>query len=80
MVKRYYVVNSSYFDTHPYNKPRIRRAVATGGGTNIRESNYHGWSNQPAVITFSAVSPKRVQDAVNKALKTQWVRVDEKFW
>lgn len=79
---RYYVANSSYFDSHPYNKPRIAKAVKAGGGKNVRLSRYNGWSNQPQVVTFDAgeVTAKKVQKSVSRALKTPWIIVREKDW
>jgi hypothetical protein len=79
---RYYVDNSSYFDSHPYKKTLISRAVKIGGGKNVRASNKHGWSNQPQVVTFDAgeVTARKVQKAVSRALKTPWIIVREKDW
>lgn len=79
---RYYVARGAYFDSHPYNTRAIKAAVKRGGGDNIRTSNYHGWSNQPSVVTFSVVPSKLggIEKALEKALKTQWVRIAEKFW
>lgn len=79
---RYYVDNSSYFDSHPYNKTRIAKAVKLGGGKNIRAANKYGWSNQPQVVTFDAgeVTAKKVCGAVEKALGTSWIIVRKKDW
>ena len=79
---RYYVVRSAWFDTHPYNKPRIIKAVKVGGGKNVRLANTHGWSNQPQVVTFDAgeVTAKRVERSVSRVLGTQWISVREKDW
>ncbi len=52
---RFYIENSSIFDTPPYYQAkRIMKLVKEGGGKNVRLSNYHGWSNQPKVVTFDA--------------------------
>lgn len=79
---RYYVDNSSYFDSHPYNKPRIARAVKAGGGKNVRASNKYGWRNQPQVVTFDAgeVTAKKVGRAVEKALGTNYIGIRQKDW
>ena len=79
---RYYVDNSSYFDTHPYNRPRIAKAVKAGGGKNVRLSRKYGLSNQPQVVTFDAgeVTAERVRKSVGRALGTPWIAVREKDW
>jgi len=79
---RYYVDNSSWFDTHTYDRRKIKGAVSRGGGTNIRESNKYGWSNQPKVVTFTATPSvaKKVGKEVEKALKTQWIIIHQKDW
>ncbi|RLF03031.1 MAG: hypothetical protein DRJ64_08710 [Thermoprotei archaeon] len=79
---RYYVDNSSWFDSHPYNKAQIKAAVKRGGGKNIRESHNYGWSNQPKVITFEATKStvSTVEKAIQKALGTQWIIIRKKDW
>ena len=80
--KRYYVDNSSYFDSHPYNTRQIGDAVKASGGQNIRTSHNYGWRNQPKVVTFNA-SPtqlKKIQALVEKAVGTQWIIIREKDW
>lgn len=79
---RYYVAHSSWFDTHPYDRAKIKRAIELGGGTNVRESYGYGWSNQPKVLTFDAsVSTKmRVKRELEKALRTSWIIVRKKDW
>jgi len=79
---RYYIANSSWFDTHPYNRPKIVKAVRAGGGTNVRQSNAFGWSNQPKVVTFDSTPSKvdRVKKSVQKALATPWIIVSDKNW
>lgn len=79
---RYYVDNSAYFDSHPYNKPRIAKAVKAGGGKNVRLSRKYGWSTQPQVVTFAAgeVTAERVRKSVSRALGTSWIIVREKSW
>lgn len=51
---RYYVHDSSWFDSHPYNTNQIKAAVRRGGGTNVRTARAYGWSNQRKVVTFNA--------------------------
>lgn len=53
---RYYVQNSSIFNTMTYDVPAIKKAIKNAGGKNIRTSRYMGWRNQPDVVTFSAQS------------------------
>lgn len=79
---RYYVDNSSYFDTHPYNKPRIAKAVKSGGGKNVRLSLKYGWRNQPQVVTFDAgsVTTARVERALGRALGTSHIHILVKSW
>jgi hypothetical protein len=77
---RYYVDNSSYFDNHPYSKPKIISAVKKGGGTNVRTSKKNGWSNQPSVVTFESNDKNKVSKAVEKALGTQWIIIRSKDW
>ena len=80
---RYYVDNSSYFDSHPYPKAKIANAVKLGGGKNVRLSLKHGWSNQPKVVTFDASGKaiaERVNGAVCKALGTSWIIISKKDW
>jgi hypothetical protein len=80
---RHYVSNSSYFDTHPYEKEVIAKAVRNAGGKNVRFSYHHGWKNQPHVVTFDSVDEgtlKRIQEAVQKAVGTQWIIIREQDW
>lgn len=79
---RYYVDNSSYFDSHPYRKTTIMKAVKRGGGTNIRLAYKFGWSNQPAVVTFTAgeATAKKVGRAVEKAPGTNYIGIKKKDW
>ena len=79
---RYYIDNSSYFDAHPYNKPRIAKAVRSAGGKNVRAANKYGWRNQPQVVTFDAgpMTAEKVEKAVSKALGTNGIRARQKDW
>ena len=78
---RYYVHNSSYFDSHPYNRPRIAKAVKSGGGANVRASNAYGWPNQPKVVTFDATPTTLpgIQRSVEKAIGTSII-IRKKDW
>jgi len=79
---RYFIDNSSWFDTHKYDKSLIKKAVKAGGGKNIRESYNYGWSNQPKVVCFNADdSVKReVEKSVEKAVGTPWIIIRKKDW
>ena len=81
-LKTYYVVNSSYFDTHPYNINQIVKAVIRAGGRNIRTDNAYGWSNQPEVVVFDATDDmvEDVAAEVSRDLGTDWVLIKEKDW
>ncbi len=81
-MERYYVANSSWFDTHPYDKRKIKAAVKRAGGKNVRESLAFGWSNQPEVVTFSAepTQVRAIGKEVGDALGTQWILIQEKDW
>ncbi len=79
---RYYVHNSSYFDSHPYDRQKIARAVRAGGGANVRSSNAYGWPNQPKVVTFAATPSTlpKVQKSVEKAVGTSHIIIRKKDW
>lgn len=79
---RYYVDNSSYFDSHPYNRSKIAKAIKRGGGANVREACLYGWSNQPKVVTFSATPSalKGVQASVEQVVGTPWIIIRVKDW
>lgn len=80
--KTFYVANSSYFDSNPYQTNEIARAVRKAGGKNIKAENAYGWTNQPEVVLFDAAEEK-VEDiaaAVSRALRTDWIHIREKDW
>jgi len=81
-MNRYYVANSSYFDSHPYSKAKIAKAVKAGGGTNVRESNAFGWSNQPKVVTFNATPStlRAIDKSVQKTIGTSYIIIRKKDW
>ncbi len=81
-LKSFYIKNSSFFDSHPYDISQISRAVKKAGGKNIRTESSYGWSNQPEVVVFDA-SEDLVEDIaaeVSRALDTEWVHIREKDW
>lgn len=80
--ERYYVDNSSWFTTHNYNKPLIKKAVKDGGGKNIRLSYNFGWSNQPKVVCFNADESikEKVEKSVKWAVGTEWIIIRKKDW
>ena len=79
---RYYVDNSSYFDSHLYNRPKIAKAVKSAGGKDIRLSYKWGRRNQPKVVTFGAseTTARKVGYAVEKALGTNYIHILAKSW
>jgi len=79
---RYYVAQSSWFVSHPYNARLIASAVRSSGGSNVRTANQFGWSNQPKVVTFTASSSqlKTIRSAVERAVGTQWIIIRKKDW
>lgn len=79
---RWYIPRSSYFDSHPYNVSKISNAVREAGGTNIRTSNYNGWSNQPKVVTFSlgTATTEKILHSVRKAVGSDWIIIQKKNW
>ncbi len=87
-MKRYYVSQSSWFDTHPYNVDEIKLAVKNCGGKNVRTSNCFGWSNQPKVVTFgldsnddqNAETYKNILKTLQKSIGTNWIILSEKDW
>jgi len=79
-MQRFYVANSSWFDTHSYDRPLIRETLIKLGAKNIRLANNFGWSNQPKVVTFAGVDPKEAEKALEVAFGTEWIRVDKKDW
>ena len=78
----YYIVNSSYFDTHPYDIKSIVKAVKKAGGQNIRTKNASGLPNQPKVVVFDAHEDmvEDISAEVSRALNTEWVHIREKDW
>ncbi len=81
-LKTFYVANSSYFDTHPYQANDIKRAVRKAGGINIRTESSHGWSNQPEVVVFDSTEEmvENIAAEVSRMLDTDWVHIKEKDW
>jgi len=80
---RFYVKWSAWFDSHPYNRPKIAKLVRQAGGKNVRLANAYGWSNQPRVVTFSAPSSSKAEAigrAVGRGLGTPWIIVSKKDW
>jgi hypothetical protein len=79
---RYYVSNSSWFDTHTYDIEKIKSAVKSANGTQIRTCYRNGLSNQPKVVSFNS-SEKNIVNilkSVQDILKTQWIIINRKKW
>jgi len=88
-INRYFVKNSSWFDSHPYDIEKIKEAVKQGGGKNIRTSNCFGWSNQPKVVTFNLGTNDDYQSteiynnilkSLQKSLDTTWIIISKQDW
>ncbi len=81
-LQTYYVANSSYFDTTPYQVNDIKRAVRKAGGINLRSEPSHGWSNQPEVVVFDSTEEmvENIAAEVSRMLDTDWVHIREKDW
>jgi len=88
-MKRYYVKQSSWFDTNTYDIDKIKEAVKQGGGKKIRTSNQFGWSNQPKVVCFdlgttddyqSTETYNNILKCLQKSLDTPWIILSEKDW
>jgi len=81
-ITRYYVDNSSWFDTHPYNKNQIKNIVKKAGGKNVRFALKFGWSNQPQVVCFNTTKSQLeiIQILLEKELKTPWIIIRKKDW
>jgi len=81
-MNRYYVKQSSWFDSHPYDIDKIKEAVKKGGGKQIRTSNQFGWSNQPKVVCFNCEPDKlnEVNISLEKSLETKWIIYHLKDW
>lgn len=75
-----YVDNSSIFDSHPYDIPKIIKALKGVGAKNIRTDNNFGWSNQPEVVIFSGIDEETAKNAVEKALRLKWIMIRELNW
>ena len=78
----YYLANSSYFDTHPYDVQSIIKAVRKAGGQNITTKNASGLPNQPEVVVFDAHEDmvEDISAEVSRTLGTEWVHIREKDW
>jgi len=63
---KWYVDNSSIFDTRKYDITAIMEGVEQGGGTNVKAEPLYGWSNQPDVVTFDYNGdPKDIEKTVD---------------
>ena len=80
--KSYYVKNSSWFNTHPYNSEEISSAVESAGGENVRMELAYGWTNQPEVVVFDATMDvlPQIEQSVQETCGTEWIIIHEKDW
>ncbi len=80
---RYFVEYNSFFDTHPYNRPKIAKGVRAGGGKNIRSCRNMGWRNLPQVVTFDATPSqvRSVEREVERELSAGGrIHIQQKYW
>ena len=52
--------------------PEIQSALRKAGAHNVRARNAYGWSNQPKVATFNAVSDADATALCNDACRILW--------
>ncbi len=80
--KPFYVANSSFFDSHPYDIDTIAQAVKRAGGQRIRTEPSYGWANQPDIVVFDATeeTAKEIASEVSRTLGTDWVHIRPKEW
>ena len=66
---RYYLDWSMIFDNpdNEYDVELFKRTIKEAGGVDVRTACKYGWSNQPAVVTFS-VKYKSQLDIIEYAL------------
>ncbi len=77
--QQFYVDWSSWFDSHEYDTDAIKEALKKSGATDIHEENLYGWYSQPSVIVFRG-DKKKAEAAVQDALGTEWIIINEKNW
>ncbi len=79
-LNRYFVHYSSWFDSHNYDKELMKQTIKDNGGKNIHYANNHGWNNQPQVVCFNTVENNltNIKQALQQALKTQWIIIRKK--
>lgn len=80
--KRFYVKNSSWFDSHPYDAKAIADTIKERGGRDVKLGHYNGWSNQPKVVLFTADERNlpSIKWGVQKIVGTEWIIILEKDW
>lgn len=81
-METFFVKYSSWFDTHPYDKEKIAKAIKYSGGKNIGIENMYGWSNQPDVVVFDSTKnmiPK-IKKSIQNACETEWIILSKKGW
>mgnify|MGYP006279049217 CR=1 FL=1 len=82
---RYYIDNSSIFDSAPYYQAReIAEILKASGIKKVRLARKYGWSNQPQVVTFegdsSLAESALVSSGVHPLIKKWGVIIREKDW
>lgn len=83
---RYYISNSSIFDSAPhYELEKIKAALRLAGFKNVREARQYGWRNQPKVATFEGRPEKAAKilestPGIHPLIQKWGVVVREKDW
>ena len=82
-MQRYYIPQTSWFDSHIYDTDKIKAVLRESGAKNIRTCYQWGWNNQPRVVSFSLNDPEyrhMIDAALCAAFNTDWIHVYKKDW
>lgn len=89
IIKTFYIKNSSWFDSHPYDKGLIADTIKSTGlavPQTIHFSPSYGWNNQPEVVCFNTDigNVKEIEKVVGVACcgegREAWILILEKDW
>ena len=79
-MQRYFIPQTSWFDSHIYNTDKIKAVLKESGAKNIRTCYQWGWNNMPRVVSFSTDNPHIAESMINERFNTDWIHVYEKDW